>query len=115
MAARRRVAVLLMALAFVGQLFLGPLAQALPCIGDMPDCGDCPHAQTIAHTNVPTSGHLTDCTMHQAGACSGLHITASTSAVTFVAPPAGATLQAREPSVPPLEGPPFELLRPPQR
>ena len=113
---RRRAVVLLMALVLVSQLLLGSFAQALPCIGGMPDCDDCPHTQTTtAHTDGSTSVPATDCAMHQAGVCSGLHFTASTSVVTFVAPPAGAALQVREPSVPPLEGPPFELLRPPQR
>lgn len=115
LASRRRIVVLLMALVLVSQLLLGSFAQALPCTGGMPDCGDCPHMQTTAHENGSTSVPSTDCAMHQAGVCSGLHVTASTSAVTFVAPPIGAALQAREPSVPPLEGPPFELLRPPQR
>jgi hypothetical protein len=116
---RRRLGlVALLALALVSQLLLGPLAEALPCATVM---ADCPHmTATLAdgqsmHTEAPGPDLPTDCLMDLAGVCSGVHAPANATAVMSSASPVTPTLEAREPSLPPLEDPPFELLRPPKR
>jgi hypothetical protein len=115
---RRRGLAALLALALVSQLVLGPLAEALPCETVM---ADCPHMTATpvdghsTHTEAPGPDVPTDCLMDLAGVCSGVHAPANATAVMSSASPVTPTLEAREPSLPPLDDPPFELLRPPKR
>ena len=120
---RRRLGlVALLTLALVGQLVLGPLAEASPCETAMTDCEHCPHLTATLHLANGQSQHAdapaptlpVDCSMDRAGVCSGVHAPAMATVVTSSTSPVTPTLEAREPSVPPLADPPFELLRPPK-
>lgn len=114
--------VMLLALALAGQLILGPLAAALPCETGMGDCEHCPHMTATLHLADAQSKHAdalaptltTDCPMDRAGMCPGVHAPAMATVVMSSMTPVTPTLEACEPSLPPLDGPPFELLRPPK-
>ncbi|HEX6571724.1 MAG TPA: hypothetical protein VF055_06845, partial [Steroidobacteraceae bacterium] len=117
---RRRLGLAaLLGLALVGQLGLGPLAEALPCEAVM---ADCPHMTATLRladghsprTDAPGPDLPIDCLMDLAGACSGVHAPANATAVMSALSPVPSTLEACEPSLPPLDDPPFELLRPPK-
>jgi hypothetical protein len=117
---RRRLGLAAMlTLALIGQLVVGPIAEAHPCNTAMADCEHCPH-MTIAlrladrHTDAPGPTLPVDCLMDRAGVCSGVQAPAIATVVMSGILPVPRALDACEPSLPPLDDPPFELLRPPK-
>jgi hypothetical protein len=133
---QRRIKVAALAtFGLVGQLVLGPFAQALPCDGEMASCDDCPHMTTDQHADghpedsvasfkhgfeasystPPAPPQSPDCPMHLAGVCSGVNAAANASSAGPPALPLTAALETPELPLPPLDGPPSELLRPPKQ
>ena len=110
---RRRLGLAaLLALALVGQLALGPLAEALPCETVMADCPHMTATLRLAdghspHTDAPGPDLPIDCLMDLAGVCSGVHAPGIATAMMSSTSPVNPTLEACEPSLPPLDDPPF--------
>jgi hypothetical protein len=109
----------MLTLALIGQLVIGPIAEGSPCNTAMADCEHCPH-MTIAlrladrHADAPGPTLPIDCLMERAGVCSGVHAPAIATAVMSGIVPVRGALEACEPSLPPLDDPAFELMRPPK-